>query len=34
RADVVEASIGELWRNARNAISNVAERSHSIIGLL
>ncbi|MEL5381127.1 head completion/stabilization protein [Serratia ureilytica] len=34
KADVVEASIGELWRNARNAISNVAERSHCIIGLL
>ncbi|BEL72434.1 MULTISPECIES: head completion/stabilization protein [Serratia] len=34
KADVVESSIGELWRNARNAISNVAERSHCIIGLL
>ncbi|WP_439461852.1 head completion/stabilization protein [Serratia quinivorans] len=34
KADVIEASIGELWRNARNAISNVAERSHCIIGLL
>lgn len=34
KADVIEASIGELWRNARNAISNVAEQSHCIIGLL
>ncbi|CAI0901013.1 head completion/stabilization protein [Serratia ficaria] len=34
KADVIEASIGELWRNARNAINNVAERSHCIIGLL
>ncbi|MCS4318504.1 hypothetical protein M2407_002844 [Serratia sp. BIGb0234] len=34
KADVIEASIGELWRNARSAISNVAGRSHCIIGLL
>lgn len=34
KADVVEASIDELWRSARNAISNVADRAHCIIGLL
>ncbi|CAI1027122.1 head completion/stabilization protein [Serratia quinivorans] len=34
KADVVEASIDELWRSARNAISNVADRTHCIIGLL
>ncbi|MDK1705303.1 head completion/stabilization protein [Serratia rubidaea] len=34
KADVIEFAIDELWRNARNAISNVAERGHCIIGLL
>lgn len=34
KADVIEASIDELWRSARNAISNVADRAHCIIGLL
>lgn len=34
KAAVIEAAIDELWRNARNAISNVAERAHCIIGLL
>ena len=34
KAEVIESSIDELWRTARNAISNVAERSHCIIGLL
>jgi hypothetical protein len=34
KAEGVEASIDELWRCARQAISNVAERSHCIIGLL
>jgi hypothetical protein len=34
KAEIVESTVDELWRDARNAISDVAGVSHCVIGLL
>ncbi|EQB9728342.1 head completion/stabilization protein, partial [Yersinia enterocolitica] len=34
RAEAIESTVDELWRDARISIRNIAGKSHSIIGLI